>query len=420
MHYGIVAIGSRGDVQPFVALALGLKERGHRTTVFAQENFKDFIEGYGIDYYQLYGNTEELLHTDEGRQILRTGNALTLLRYLRKAADKMQARINMDILSYGLQPDALVSSALGMAWVDALAEKWNKKWVVIQLTFPVTPTREFPFAGLDYFNFPAYNLFTYWLLQTVFWNLNKKQLNAFRRLLDLAPLKKSMYKKFESARVPVLYSISRFLVPRPLDWGAEIDITGFMVLTSDKRRNHKMDPVAKGLSEWLQAGEPPVYVGFGSMPVPDPAAFAIMLNQLLTRTGHRFIFCQGWSVLPELTQNSRLHVVKYIDHEWLLPQCKAAIIHGGVGTVAAVLRACIPLVVLSVFGDQAWWGKLVDKRKIGVHIPFKKASAEKLAAAVSLALSPDRSGNAREIGRRIRREDGLARTIQRLETYFES
>jgi UDP:flavonoid glycosyltransferase YjiC (YdhE family) len=76
--------------------------------------------------------------------------------------------------------------------------------------------------------------------------------------------------------------------------------------------------------------------------------------------------------------------------------------------------------VLSVFGDQAWWGKLVDKRKIGVHIPFKKASAEKLAAAVSLALSPDRSGNAREIGRRIRREDGLARTIQRLETYFES
>ena len=331
----------------------------------------------------------------------------------------MQANVNADILTGGLQADVFVTSLLGMVYVDAVAEKSNKKWAVVQLSFPTTPTREFPFAGLDYFNFPAYNLFTYWLLRAVFWNLNKKHLNEFRRLLDLPPLKRSIYRKVDAAKVPNLYGVSRTLLPRPRDWGSEIDVTGFIVLSQDKRETHKMDHIPQGLTAWLQAGEPPVYIGFGSMPVPDPGAFAIMLNQLLTRTGHRFIFCQGWSALPDLTENPRLYILKYINHEWLLPQCKAAIIHGGVGTLAAVLRARIPLIVLSIFGDQVWWGKLIDKRKIGVHIPFKKVNTDKLSAAILLALSPERSGNVREIGIRIGSEDGLKQIVQTLEAYFE-
>jgi UDP:flavonoid glycosyltransferase YjiC (YdhE family) len=419
MHYGIFAIGSRGDVQPYVALALGLMEAGHRATVMAHQNFKDFVEGYGVEYYPLFGNTEKLLYSEEGRKILQSGDAITLLRYLRKAANNWQEKVNADIWSGSTKPDVLVTSVLGMAWVDAVSDRSGKKWAVVQLTFPTTPTSEFPFAGLDFFYFPAFNRFTYWLLRTVFWNLNRKHLNEFRRSLDLPPLKRSIYRKVDRSRIPNLYGISPALVPRPHDWGPEIDITGFIYLPGKYRIAHPMDLVPDDLQQWLDTGEKPIYIGFGSMPIPDPGLFTGVLNELLARSNHRFLFCQGWSTLPDLKEDPKLYTVKYINHDWLFPRCKAAVIHGGVGTLGAVLKACIPLVIVSIFGDQIWWGKFIDKKNIGAHLPFKKLNTIKLSAAIQLALSTERSNNIRAIGSEIRKEDGLGRAIDILKDYFE-
>jgi sterol 3beta-glucosyltransferase len=418
MHYGIVAIGSRGDVQPFVALALGLRERGHQVTLLAHGNFREFVEGYGLGFHSLFGNVEELLRSAEGQQILKAGNTISLLRYLRKSANKIQKNINADILAGARQPDVLVTSLLGMEYVDAAAEKLGKKWMLIQLSFPTTPTKEYPFAGLDLIDFPAFNLFSYWLPRAFFWRLNKKHLNEFRLSLDLPLIKNSIYKKVSAAKIPTLYAVSQALIPRPRDWPAEIDITGFIVLPTKNRQTNKTDLIPDNLAEWLQAGEPPVYVGFGSMPIPDPEHFARVLNEMVAVTSHRFVFCQGWSVMPNLQQAPNLYIVRSINHEWLLPQCKAAIIHGGVGTVAASLKARIPLVIVSIFADQPWWGKLIEKRELGAHLPFKKLTTKKLSATLNLVLSPERTTNAQTIGAAINREDGLATAIAFLQNYF--
>src|SRR6185312_1121195 len=118
MHYGIVAIGSRGDVQPFVALSLGLILRGHRVTLLAHENFKSFVEGFSIDFYSLTGSTEEMVNDPKGLRLLQSGNTLKLLRYIHERGLAVQDRVNRDLWEGCQAADVLVTSVLGVPWVS--------------------------------------------------------------------------------------------------------------------------------------------------------------------------------------------------------------------------------------------------------------------------------------------------------------
>jgi sterol 3beta-glucosyltransferase len=108
-----------------------------------------------------------------------------------------------------------------------VAEKTEKKWAIVQLSFPVTPTAEFPFAGMNYFNFLRFNLFTYWVLLKVYWKFNKNEINKFRNNLGLPTLKESIVEKIAKKKIPTLYCVSPTLIFRPHDWTENISITGF-------------------------------------------------------------------------------------------------------------------------------------------------------------------------------------------------
>jgi len=418
MHYGIIAIGSRGDVQPFVALSLGLLGKRNRVTLMAHENFRSFVEAYQIDFHPLAGNTEEMLQAPEGLRLLQSGNTFRLLRYIHERAEKLQVRVNQDLWEGCLRAEVLVTGALGVPWVSCIAEKTGKSWACVQLSFPTTITREFPFAGFDYFNFPAYNRLTYQLFRSFFWREIKPAVNDFRRSLGLPVAKKSIFDKAESDHILTCYAVSPALLKRPADWETHIKVTGFLILPN--RSNDLSKDVPGEWIKWLHRGEKPVYIGFGSMPIPDLALFTRVLRELLTRTSHRFVFCKGWSVLPGLPLDSRFLVVPSIPHEWLFLQCQAAIIHGGIGTLAAALRAGVPTVVLSIFGDQHWWGKLILKRRLGCHITFKRLSVEKLMAAVQNVLAPEIAQNLAGVACELNREDGLQNAVGSLEEYFLS
>ncbi|HEY2583602.1 MAG TPA: glycosyltransferase [Mucilaginibacter sp.] len=418
MHYAIITYGSRGDVQPFIALALGLMTRGNKVTLLAPENFKDFVEGYGVTFYPLHGNAEALLYLPEGLRVLKTGNAIALLRYLQKGGKKILPIIKQDILKGSTNADALITSVLAIPWSRSIAEKLNIKWGIAQFNPPTVSTKEFPFAGLDFFNFPAYNLFTYWLLAHFYWQFNKKDVNEFRKMLGLTALKKPTAAGVYKENILNLYCFSPQLISRPNDWPGNTHITGYLTLPADSRTNHIMDQVPNGLQAWLQAGEKPIYAGFGSIPVPDAELFGNILNDILSKTNLRIIFCKGWSVIDTLTEHPNLFVVKYINHQWLFPQCKAAIIHGGAGTTAAVLKAKIPSIIVSVFADQPWWGKIIEEKKLGIHIPFKKLTTRKLLAAIEKTQREEMLKNVRETGERINNEDGLTQSITLIENYF--
>jgi sterol 3beta-glucosyltransferase len=418
VRYAIITYGSRGDVQPYIVLALGLMNRGHEVTLLAPENFKDFVEDYGVPFYPLHGNSEELLYTPECLRFLKTGNTFSLMLYMQKAGRKIQPLINRDMLAGSLDADILIASVLCIVWVRSIAEKLNKRWGIVQLNPPTMPTEKFPFAGLAFFNSPRYNLFTYRLLWFLHWQLIKKDVNKFRISLGLSPVKISLLDKMSHENIFNLYAFSPQLIARPDDWDSNIDITGFLTLSAESRETHEMDVIPEDLKQWLQEGKKPIYIGFGSMPVPNAELFGVILNEIISGTNQRIIFCKGWSAISGLPMHSNLFTVNYINHEWLFPQCSAAVIHGGIGTIAAVLKAKIPVIIVSVFADQPWWGKIIEDKNLGVHIPFKKLTTQKLLKAIDATQTPEMRKSVSETGEKINNEDGLKRSLDAIENYF--
>jgi sterol 3beta-glucosyltransferase len=310
----------------------------------------------------------------------------------------------------------LVTSALGLPSVSCIAEMTGKRWALVQLSFPTTITREFPFAGLDYLDFPAYNRCSYRLFRSFAWRQVRPDVNRFRGSLGLPPLKQSIFDRAETDWILTCYAVSPALLRRPSDWAAHNLVTGHLTMPASP--SHSLDHISQELLEWLKTGEKPIYIGFGSMPIPDPALFIQALGALLRQTSHRYLFCAGWSALPPLPTDPRLFVISSANHQWLFPQCTAAIIHGGVGTLTATLRAGCPTVIVSIFGDQRWWGKWIQNRALGCHLPFKRLSAERLIAAIDSVLSPPITENLAVIAQQMTREDGLQTTTDSLEKYF--
>jgi len=418
MHYAIVAIGSRGDVQPYIALALGLKDRGHQVTILAYQNFKDFVESYGVQFAPLSGNIEQLLHTEEVQKMLKSGSFFKLGLYSRRHTQHTHRQLTHDLLAGCENAEVILTSLLGIAWVYSIAEKTRRKWAIVQVSLPMTPTIEFPAVGIDFFSFPLFNLFSHWIVRYGFWILNKKVINDFRQSVRLPRLSKPIFKKITVDNILSLYCFSPTLLQRPRDWRKHDDITGFLFLPQEKREQSMTDLVPTDFAQWLAEGEKPVYIGFGSIPVPDPELFSRILAEMLTTTTHRFVFCQGWSRLAGLPHHPNLFVVSAVNHDWLFPQCKAVVVHGGIGTVAAAIKAKVPLIILSILYDQPVLGKIVENKKIGIHIPFKKITTGKLVNAIEASQAPDIIKNSIEVGARVNNEDGLSVTIDHLEKYF--
>ncbi len=418
MHYGIVAIGSRGDVQPYVALALGLQERGHQATIMAHENFRTFVTGYGIGFRPLHGSVEGLLKTDAGLAMLRSGSILAFARYLKQVIKKTQKEVNRDMMQGAENADVLICSLLAIPWIDSIAEKLKKPWAIVQLNLPATRTSVFPLAAIDFFNFPAYNKLTYRLLEFFHWFNNSQAVNAFRKSMELPPLELPVLRRIVDEKILNLYCFSPALCERPADWPAGTDITGFLFLPGQARASNPADVPAPEFISWLQRGPAPVYIGFGSIPIPDPPLFIRVLHHLLENTSERLVFCQGWSMPMDLPSHPRFFHLEKVNHDWLFPRCRAAVIHGGVGTTAAALKAGIPLVIVSIIADQPWWGKIIAVKKLGVHIRFRKTTPEKLALAIAATKEPEIIAAASALGERLREEDGTGKTIALLEQYF--
>ncbi|MCH5688904.1 glycosyltransferase [Niabella sp. W65] len=239
MHYGIITFGSRGDIQPYIALALGLKNRGHWVGILGNENFSELVTAHEIDFYSLPGNIEAMLQTPQMTGILKSANTIAYFKELRKLTRQMQGGIIEKMITHCKAFDVLIATPLTIMWVFSVAESLKKPWAIIQLSVPTVPTAEFPFPGLDLFNNRIYNRFTYRLIRWFFWNENKKDINTHRAYLNLPPLKKSLIQIIDEQEILHLYAFSRFLISRPADWPRQADITGFLTAkapTASKER----------------------------------------------------------------------------------------------------------------------------------------------------------------------------------------
>jgi sterol 3beta-glucosyltransferase len=412
MNIGIFTYGSLGDVRPFIALALALKQKGHSVLLGAPESFQQPIENYGISYHKIGGDLEKLMYEPEIQNLLETGSTIALLKGLQKNADKNSKEVSIDLIEGCKKVDFIITTFIPLFYVASIAEKLNKPFVNVILNPPTTPTNEFPYPEFDLLNFPAYNRFTYKLLNFFIWQAYKKRINTFRNELGLPNCEKSLLKKMEENAVPTIYAFSQTLIPRPKDWALNYKITGFLSL------NQVENKIDSTLNTWINNGEKPIYIGFGSIPIPKK--LLKIIPQILENTNERIILCKSWSITDTLPVSDNLFVIDNADHQWLLPKCKVAIFHGGAGTLSTVLKSTLPSIIISIFADQPIWGKIVENKKLGFHIPAKSLTINKLISAIELAQTIEIKNNVLAIRQQIRNENGLDNAIIEIENYFNA
>lgn len=418
MNIGIFTYGTRGDLQPYVALALGLMEKGHKVTLSATEDFKDFIEGFGVTFQPLWGNAETMMNSTEGQSILQTENSIKLMKYYFQVLHENREPLRKSYYEGISKVDFIIANSMTLPIVSAIAEMQNKKLALTYFMPPVVPTTEFPLSDFDFFSFSWYNKLTYKVAQSFFWKFTKQDTNEYRKELGLPELKENLITYLDKQKILDLYCLSKSLIPQPKDWENHHKITGFINIPKQKRENHFLDQTSVELIEWLSNGEMPIYIGFGSNGVGNTDKFSKIFKEVLERTNERILFCTGWSQFDNLPKHKNIFVTKYVNHEAILSQCKLGVFHGGAGTLATMLRHNLPVIIVSFYTDQPTWGKIVERKKLGVHLPAKSLSADKLISAIQKVQADEIKYSVTAVGQQIRNENALNNAITEIEKYF--
>lgn len=199
------------------------------------------------------------------------------------------------------------------------------------------------------------------------------------------------------------------LLPKPQDWGDNIDVCGFQFLESDTNYKPPDD-----LDAFLKAGDPPVYIGFGSIVVDNPAKLTEIVFEAVRLTGKRALVSKGWGNIGEGRAEVPRDVMLLgkVPHDWLFQHVSCVVHHGGAGTTAAGLVLGRPTVIVPFFGDQPFWGSIVARAGAGPQpVPYKQLTAEKLAEAINKALEPSTLEKAEEIGKGMRTERGVQNAV---------
>ena len=286
-------------------------------------------------------------------------------------------------------------------------------------TMPWSATRSFPhpFAQIDpSAHRPVENFFSYGVIDLIVWAGISDLVDTFRtETLKLSPLTLTDGAALlDDHEVPFTYLWPESLVPKPEDWGPHIDLANFI---SYEQAQTYEPPQA--LLDFLAAGEPPIYVGFGSVVAQDPVALTRTIFTALERAGARGIVAEGWAHLGGSALPPNVYLIGDCPHDWLFPRCRAVCHHGGAGTTSAGLRAGLPTIVVPFFGDQFFWGHIVAKAGAGPEpIPIRRLDTESLTAAFDACRRPQIRERASELGARLRATDGVELAVQSIERHL--
>jgi len=417
----VLAIGSTGDLYPFCALALGLQQAGHEVRVATNSNFEAFVRGLGLDFTAIAGDFYALLNSESGQKLLQ-GERVKLIE-----DDLLKQQMN-DALDAAQDAEVFIFNHLAI-WGYHVAEQLNIPSFLAS-SIPLSATQNFPFLSFSE-NSNAnplkgwLNYGSYLLIELVVTWQGRALTNSVRKEWGLPSLP-SLGARFRRDRprylspLPSLYGVSPSIVSKPKDWGSSIYMTGVWFLD----RSEQYEPPA-ALIQFLEAGEAPICVGFGSMTDSSSEALSKIVLEAISASKQRAIILSGWgglgktSIADQLTE--QVFVIDSVPHSWLFSRVKAVVHHGGSGTTAAVCRAGLPSVVVPYFADQA--GCANRLHQLGVSpkpIPKKQLAVKPLSEAIAIATSDTAmQQEADQLGQRIRSENGIEQAVAIIHQYLQ-
>ncbi|CAL1713004.1 unnamed protein product [Somion occarium] len=423
MHFVCFTIGSRGDVQPYIALGLGLIKDGHKVTIVTHKEYKKWVEDFGIGHRTAGGDPGQLMK-------LSVENKMFSPQFFKESILNFRSWLDQllrDAWEQCSDAQVLLESPYSFAGVH-IAEALSIPYFRV-CTMPWTKTTQFPHPFISPpVETPKFNRISYVLFDNVIWAATAQQINRWRReVLHLEPTDMT---HSAQAKIPIMYNFSSSVVPKPMDWTEMAYPSGYWFLDNPDGSNWTPSPsLLSFMSQARTDGKPLVYIGFGSITVPNPAEVTQRIFAAVVKSGVRAIISKGWSA--RMTQQGDLtgkpvevdavpeecHVLNEIPHDWLFPKVDAALHHGGAGTTSASLRAGIPTLIKPWFGDQFFWASRVQKLGAGLKVPSLRVGdlADALTRATSDRIMKEKAAM---VGEKIRSEDGVLNAIQFMYVYL--
>jgi sterol 3beta-glucosyltransferase len=410
MKITILTYGSRGDIQPFISLSLGLIARRHTVKLVAPARFRGLVEEHGIQSVPLAGDPVQLSRrlNDSGQNFIR------MARELRNHAIEIGLVVFHQTEEACKNADLIIHSLMHSVGAHTLAREMNIPDIHIQFFPMFSGTGDYPNVTIPDLKLRSLNRLTHRLTHRITIWSSRFGFEHVRRRGGLP--KRKLYSPFDDdptrPRTPILCAWSPHVLPASSDWSSNVHLTGYFI--DDSYINYQ-PPLA--LQRFLKEGEPPVCITFGSMVNREAEKIDRIVRESIRQANNRGIILSGWSNVQNTSSDDLLYL-DAVPHQWLFPCCKMVIHHGGAGTTAAGLRAGIPNVVVPFAADQPFWGNRVHMVGAGPRpIPAKKLSVENLTRAILEADDNAVRKRAQVIGHNIRSEDGVGQAIDWIEKY---
>ena len=395
MKFALASYGTRGDIEPCAAVGLELLRRGHEVRIAVPSNLVGFAESVGLAAVPYGPNFVELMEPDIFRKAWKVQNPITLLRKAMEPVTKPWAEVSAALTSLADGTDLLLTGIPYQEVVANVAEYYDIPLATLH-TFPqrvngyVVPIPPLPL------NVPSPLMRSgMTVAEWAYWRVTKRAEDAQRRELGLPKATAPSSRRIMERGSLEIQAYEEFCFPEvAAEWGGRRPFVGAltMELTTDADSEN---------ASWISAGKPPIYFGFGSMPVESPAATIAMISEACTELGERALLCSGATEFTGAPQVDHVKVVGALNHAAIFPACRAVVHHGGAGTTSAGMRAGIPALILWIAFEQPIWADVVKRLRVGTSRRFSRTTRDSLVADLRRILAPEYATRARETASRM-------------------
>ncbi len=391
MKFTVAVHGTRGDVEPCAAVCQELLSRGHAVQLAVPPNLVSFVEAGGLSQAVPYGvDSQQQMDADIFRKYWKLQNPIVALREVREYITQGWAEMSATLTSLADGSDLILTGTTYQEVAANVAEYHGIPLAALHY-FPARANSQVLPVPLP----PAVMRSGWAALEWVHWRALKQAEDTQRRELGLPKATvRAVRRIVEGGALEIQAYDELFFPGLAEEWGGRRPFVGAMTMELGTDADDEVLP-------WIAAGKPPIYFGFGSMPVQSPADAVSMITAVCADLGERALICSGAWDLDDIPAAEHVMIVRAVNHAAVFPLCRAVVHHGGAGTTAAGIRAGVPSLILWVGADQPFWAKQVERLKVGAYGRFSKMTTESLRTALQSVLTQECVSRARQVATQL-------------------
>jgi UDP:flavonoid glycosyltransferase YjiC (YdhE family) len=411
MQYVVITFGTEGDTRPLVGVCRALMDAGHGVKLLADRSTLDTAKALGVATLALAGDMKAMVAPGGAlsRLMMDGGDASLMAKAVASIANQHTTQWLQTVLAEAraMKADAVLFSGIASYVGLAAGEHLGVPAIGLGL-WPISPTRAFPSPLLPPMRMPGWlNRLSHKLVNAVSWRMFRKSMQAAQRAVSSPqPPRQKAWQDY-----PILYGVSKHLIPRPADWSELWQICGAWSAPSAKPWRP-----APALVNFLKDGPAPIYIGFGSMAGFDQRTLLATLIEALD--GQRAVFFPGWSGITAIDLPRNICLIGATPHDQLFPRMSMVIHHGGAGTSHTAARAGVPSVVIPFAGDQFFWADRLAKAGVAPPtVPHTRIRPAQLKAMIAWAQRDEVRSRAQALGQAMAEEHGVQVAVELIEKY---